>query len=169
MRKFMSILIPLALVFFLYAIVGKANCLNKENPSAPDFTIKDLYGNEISLSNYEGKVVFLNFWATWCSPCKAEIPGFVEMYEKYKDKGLTILGISLDRISENKIRDFAKKYKISYPVAKGSMALAREYESGRLLPETVIIDREGKIRHKHIGYMDKEIVEKFFLDLTEEN
>jgi cytochrome c biogenesis protein CcmG/thiol:disulfide interchange protein DsbE len=168
MKKFISILIPLALVLFVYAGAEKAISLNKDYPVAPDFTITDLFGNEISLSDYEGKVVLLNFWATWCAPCRAEIPDFIEIYEKYRDKGLVILGISLDSGNENKIRNFVKEYKISYPVAKGALSLARKYESGRLIPETIIIDREGKIRHKHTGPMSKETIEKYFLDLSKE-
>lgn len=133
---------------------------------APDFTIKGLNGQDLTLSDYQGKVIFLNFWATWCSPCKAEIPGFIEIFEKYKDRGMVIIGISLDSAGEGKIREFVEEYKITYPVAKGSMGLAREYGTGRVIPETFIIDQQGHIRHKHIGYMDKDTLESYFLELA---
>lgn len=168
MKKAVGFLLPLALVFFVCAKAENAGSLNNDDPVAPNFTIKDLEGNSLSLSDFEGKVVFLNFWATWCGPCKAEIPGFVEVYEKYKGKGMQIIGISLDRLSEEKIRDFAKEYKINYPVAKDSIDLASEYQAGRIVPETFIIDKTGKIKHRHIGYMEKEVLEKYFLDLAGE-
>lgn len=133
---------------------------------APNFKITDLNGQDISLSDYQGKVTFLNFWATWCAPCKAEIPGFIEIFEKYKDRGMVIIGISLDSVGEDKIQEFVEEYKITYPVAKGTMGLAREYGAGRMIPETFIIDKQGNIKHKHIGYMDKETLENYFLELT---
>lgn len=158
MRKATSlILLTLFLLLPLYA---------EELKPAPDFLIKDLNGQDITLSAHQGKVVFLNFWATWCPPCKAEIPGFIEIFEKYKDRGMVIIGISLDSGGENKIREFVEEYKITYPVAKGSMKLAREYGTGRVIPETFIIDQQGRIRHKHIGYMDKETLEGYFLELA---
>jgi cytochrome c biogenesis protein CcmG/thiol:disulfide interchange protein DsbE len=137
-------------------------------PSAPDFTITDLSGNELSLSDYEGKVIFVNLWATWCSPCRAEIPGFVEVYEEYKDQGMQIIGISVDDFGADKVRDFVKKYEISYPVAMYTREFIRAYEPGRAIPETIIIDKDGYIRHRHIGYMDKETLTNYFLKLAEE-
>ena len=106
----------LALAFVLAISAENAKALEKNYLSAPDFTLTDLSGNEISLSSLSGKVVFLNFWATWCPPCKKEIPGFIEIYEKHKDQGMVIVGISLDKTGTDSVRDFVGKVKITYPV-----------------------------------------------------
>ncbi len=140
----------------------------RDYPPAPDFTLKDLRGNKISLSDCRDKVVFLNFWATWCPPCQEEIPGFIELNEKYKNRGLVIIGISVDRISPKSILNFAKKHKITYPVVVSTKKIIKDYRPGNLIPVTIIIDRRGKIRHKLIGYRDKEILENIFLKLKEE-
>ncbi len=161
-------MIPFFLVFFVCAKADKGMASDGDFPSAPDFTITDLSGNELSLSDYEGKVIFVNLWATWCSPCRAEIPGFVEVYEEYKDQGMQIIGISVDDFGADKVRDFVKKYEISYPVAMYTREFIRAYEPGRAIPVTVIIDKSGLIRHRHIGYMDKETLTDYFLKLAEE-
>lgn len=168
MKKFVLLFLPIVLVFFLCAKAEKGVETENNFPAAPEFSLTDLRGNEISLSDYEGKVVFLNFWATWCPPCRAEIPGFVEVYEKYKNKGMQIIGISLDIAGVDKVLNFVKKYKINYPVAMETRELIRDYEPGRAIPVTIIIDQNGKIRHKHIGYMDKGTLERYFLKLEEE-
>jgi len=156
------------LVFFLCAEAEKDTESDNNFPLAPGFTLTDLEGNEISLSDYQGKVIFINFWATWCPPCRAEIPGFVEMYEKYKEKGIQILGISVDKTREWKVVQFAKQYKINYPVALGTREVINDYRPGQFIPSTIIIDQKGKIRHKHIGYLDKRALENYFLDLVKE-
>lgn len=168
MKKFVLLFLPIVLVFFLCAKAEKGVETENNFPAAPEFSLTDLRGNEISLSDYEGKVVFLNFWATWCPPCRDEIPGFVEVYEKYKNKGMQIIGISLDIAGVDKVLNFVKKYKINYPVAMETRELIRDYEPGRAIPVTIIIDQNGKIRHKHIGYMDKGTLERYFLKLEEE-
>ncbi len=152
--------------FSLAVKAEKAEFLEENYPPAPEFSSTDLTGNDISLSDFQGKVIFLNFWATWCPPCRAEIPGFVKVFEKYKTKGLQIIGISVDRIKPEKVLEFAKEYKINYPVIMADRDLVRKYEPGRAIPTTIIIDSQGRIRHKHIGYMDKNTLEKYFLELT---
>lgn len=168
MKKFVLLFLPIVLVFFLCAKAEKGVETENNFPAAPEFSLTDLVGNEISLSDYEGKVIFLNFWATWCSPCRAEIPGFVELYEKYENKGMQIIGISLDMAGVNKVLNFVKEYKINYPVAMATRKMYSDYEPGRAIPVTIIIDQKGKIRHKHIGYMDKGTLERYFLELEEE-
>ncbi|TES85524.1 MAG: TlpA family protein disulfide reductase [Candidatus Aminicenantes bacterium] len=168
MKRFILVLLPLVIVLFVCAKAEKASILGNNSSQAPDFTVKDLRGREISLSNYSGKVVFLNFWATWCGPCKAEIPDFIEAYKQNKDKGMEIIGISVDRISPKSVLKFAEKYKINYPVVMSTDKIQKDYEPGPYIPTTIIIDQEGKIRHRHIGYMSKEAFEGYFLKLTEE-
>jgi peroxiredoxin len=168
MKRFILVLLPLVIVLFVCAEAEKTSIFGNNSPQASDFTVKDLKGREISLSNYSGKVVFLNFWATWCGPCKAEIPDLIEAYKQYKDKGMEIIGISLDRISPKSVLKFAEKYKINYPIIMGTEKILNDYDPGPYIPTTIIIDQEGKIRHRHIGYMNKETLKSYFLKLTEE-
>ncbi len=168
MKRFILVLLPLVIVLFVCAEAEKTSIFGDNSSQASDFTVKDLKGREISLSKYSGKVVFLNFWATWCRPCKAEIPDFIEAYKQYKDKGMEIIGISVDRVSPKSVLKFAEKYKINYPVVMSTVKIIKEYEPGPYVPTTIIVDQEGKIRHRHIGYMSKETLEDYFLKLTEE-
>ena len=168
MKRFILVLLPLVMVLFVCAEAEKTSIFGNNSSQAPDFTVKDLKGREISLSNYSGKVVFLNFWATWCGPCKAEIPDLIQAYKQYKDKGMEIIGISVDRISPKSVLKFAEKYKINYPVVMSTDKIQKDYDPGPYIPTTIIIDQEGKIRHRHIGYMNKETLKSYFLKLTEE-
>lgn len=168
MKKLALLFLPLVLIFSLCANTKKGDLSDSPFSTAPAFTLTDLGGNELILSDYKGKVVFLNFWATWCPPCRAEIPGFVEAYAEYKDKGMEIIGISVDRGGLGKVFDFVKAYQINYPVVMYTTQIIRDYEPGRAIPTTIIIDKNGMIRHKHIGYMNKGTLERYFLDLAEE-
>ena len=140
----------------------------KAGTKTPLFSLQDLNEKKSELKQYRGKVVFLNFWATWCGPCRKEIPGFIEVYNEYKDKGMAIIGISLDETGLNSVLRFAEKYNINYPVAMGTNKIVKDYQLGRFIPETTIIDKNGKIRDKHIGYMDKNTLKNYFLKLVEE-
>ncbi len=168
MKKYAWILIPMALAFFVGAKADMPGMSSEDYPDAPEFTLEDLNGNKISLSNLSGKVIFLNVWATWCGPCKREIPDFIEAYEHYKDKGLEIIGISVDRISQSKVLQFAENYKINYPVAMITSKLTKDYGPFLAIPVTIIIDKNGKIRHRRIGMVNKSYVESWFLKLIEE-
>ena len=137
-------------------------------PQAAEFTLEDLQGNEISLSSLTGKVVFLNVWATWCDPCKDEIPHFIEAYDQHKTKGLEIIGVSIDDFGKNKVLKFTQEWKINYPIAMTTKQLDKDYGPFGAVPVTIIIDKNGKIRHKRIGYMDKDYLENWFFKLIEE-
>jgi len=168
MKRFKWLFFPLALVLLLAISAENATAQEKNYPDAPDFTLTDLSGNEVSLSSLNGKVIFLNFWATWCPPCRKEIPGFIEIYEKYKNQGIVVIGISVDKTGVDSVRDFVEKEKITYPVVMSTTDVVNDYKPGRFIPTTIIVDKNGKIRHKHIGYMDKDTLEKNFLDLNKE-
>ena len=167
MKRNSLIVLFCALVLLVSLVTG---CLfSQEDPSkdAPDFTLTDLDGNTISLSELKGNVVFLNFWATWCTPCKKEVPFFNDAYETHKDSGLKIIGISIDR-SEKIVKKYLEKHEFSYPVAMGKQKFLNDYEIARVVPVTVIIDKKGMLRHKVIGDLERDEIEKYFQDLNNE-
>lgn len=132
---------------------------------APDFTLFDIYGEEKNLSDFRGRVVILDFWATWCPPCKAEIPHFIELYNEYKDKGLEIIGVALDLNAEKVVRAFAEENGITYTLLLGEKEVSDLYGGIRSIPTTFVIDRKGEIRKKYVGYRDKEVFEKDIKEL----
>jgi peroxiredoxin len=124
-----------------------------ESDKLPDFTLKTLAGDEVNLRQLEGqKVVVVNFWATWCGPCRREIPDFNEVYSRYRDRGVEILGVSVDESPETVVPDFLKNNPITYPVLAGSPDLTFRY-GVRGLPTTFIIARSGKVAKKIVGMM----------------
>jgi len=154
-----SLMLLAALVFLSRAVSAV------QGQQAPDFSLKDLKGNSVTLADYKGKVVFLNFWATWCPPCRQEIPDFIKAYDKHKADGLVILGVAVsDR--ENSVKSFVERNKINYPVAMGDMKIVQDYEPGQYIPATIVIDRNGNIHDKHVGIMDISQVEKIFQELS---
>lgn len=133
-----------------------------ESAAAPDFSVKDLQGADLSLAGYKGKVLVLNFWATWCSPCRKEIPDFIEAYREYKDKGLEILGLSVDETTAPALLEWTKKTGINYPIALATPEIVRDYEPGQYIPATIIVDRAGRLRYRHTGLMDKATLVRLF-------
>ena len=129
---------------------------SKERKIAPEFTLKDSNGKPVKLSDYRGKAVVLDFWATWCGPCKVEIPWFVEFQQKYKDRGLVVLGVASGDEDWSVIQPFAKQMRINYPLVLGNDTTADLYGGIEALPTTFIIDREGRIAKIHIGLASKE-------------
>lgn len=129
---------------------------------APAFSLKDNDGNTITLESLKGKVVVLNFWATWCPPCRAEIPDFKKVYAEYKDKDVEIIGVSLDHKGWDVITPFLKKWEINYSVVLGGAKIARDYGNIRSIPTTFIIDRDGKVVDEHVGAMSEAVLVKSF-------
>jgi cytochrome c biogenesis protein CcmG/thiol:disulfide interchange protein DsbE len=122
--------------------------------AAPGFTLTDSSGAPVRLSDYKGKVVLLNFWATWCHGCKLEIPWFMEFANRYKDGGLVVIGVSMDDDGWESVKPYVEQKKMNYPVVIGNQGLAKQYGLGSM-PMTVLIDRNGKIATSTSGMVDK--------------
>lgn len=164
MIKFAKTL-PIVLVA-LTALAGAAACAPKaaESPAvpAPDFKIQDLQGRTWTLADFKGKVLVINFWATWCPPCRREIPDFIEAYADLKDRGLEILGVSVDDMAGPALLDWVRKQGITYPVALATPEMVAAYEPGDYIPATIVVDRKGVIRFRQSELMTKAALVKLF-------
>ena len=125
--------------------------------SAPSLSweLKDVSGKLVKSSDFAGKVVILDFWATWCGPCRMEIPGFIEFQKQYADKGLVVVGVSLDQDGASVVKSFMDKSGINYPVLLGDETIVSAFGGVEGIPTTFIIDRKGQIVRKHVGYAEK--------------
>ena len=138
------------------------------NMPAPVFSLKDLSGKTVTLDGLKGKVVVLNFWATWCPPCRAEVPDFVSFYNENKAKGLEIVGVSVDTNTAAQVPAFVQKNKVSYAVAMFTNKIVRDYGPIDAIPTTFIIDKTGRVRHTQVGAMDKDTLAEWFTKLSAE-
>ncbi len=123
--------------------------------AAPDFGLTDLSGKTVRLSDFKGKVVLLDFWATWCAPCRMEIPEFVQLQKQYAGKGFTLLGVALDDEGAAVVKPVAQKLGVNYPVVFGNTQVAAAYSGIQALPTTFLIGRDGKILKTYVGARDK--------------
>ncbi len=132
----------------------------REGSTAPSFSVHTLRGEEVDLASLRGRVVLVNFWATWCPPCRLEIPGFQSVYEDYKDRGFTVVGLSTDQGGESDVRAFIQQHGISYPIAMAPRAVMREYGGIDLLPQSFLIDRKGKVRKMVTGVFSEAVLRR---------
>jgi thiol-disulfide isomerase/thioredoxin len=149
-------------VFFILSMALSFGCTSKsaQTDSAPaDFTLQDISGKSVTLSDYKGKVVLLEFWATWCPPCRASVPGLEKLHKLYKDKGLVVLAVSMDEGGWDVVRSFVKEYGITYAVLKGTEDVAVHYQV-RSIPMLIVLNREGKISKQYLGFGNDEDLEK---------
>jgi peroxiredoxin len=130
---------------------------------APGWELKDVDGKPVNFSRFKGKVVVLDFWATWCGPCRAEIPGYVKLQDKYKDKGLVIIGVSLDQAGPEVVKKFIGDFHLNYQVVMGDDAVVEAFGGVDGIPTTFLIDRTGTIRDKKVGAMETAEYEKVLL------
>lgn len=163
MRKVVLVLVIVVLVVGLYetsrhhkpaSMVGSAS----SHSAAPDFSLTDLNGQPLNLATYRGKVVLLDFWATWCVPCRSEIPHFVQFQNDYRDQGFQVIGVSMDDDAKPVV-PFYQQFKMNYPVALGNEKLAESYGGILGLPVTFLIDRNGRIAAKYVGAVDISTIE----------
>ena len=162
MRKKLGF-VGMALMLTMAAVsvsCGQAQAEKKmEGEMAADFTLPGLGGKLVHLADFKGKVIILDFWATWCPPCREEIPHFIALYDKYKSKGLEIIGVALDRDGVAAVQPFAKEKGINYPIALGDEKIAQAYGGILGIPTTFVIDRQGRIVQKYVGYRDEQVFE----------
>ncbi len=128
---------------------------DKDRHQAPDFALKDVNGQTVRLSDYRGKVVLLDFWATWCGPCEIEIPWFMDLERRNKDKGFAVLGVSMDDDGWESVKPFLSHLGVNYRVVIGDSETAQLYGGVDALPTTFLIDRDGKIAAVHVGLVDR--------------
>ncbi len=129
-------------------------------PAAPNFTLKNLNNQDVSLSDYKGKLVFVNFWATWCGPCRMEIPHFIDLIDKYGDDGFVVLGIALDPREFNKVPGFVDQMGINYPILLDKSGVSQMYGGIRSIPTTFVVNREGKVVQRIVGSRPKNVFEQ---------
>jgi thiol-disulfide isomerase/thioredoxin len=122
-----------------------------ERKTAADFSLRDVDGKMVRLSEFRGKVVLVDFWATWCGPCKIMIPWFIELERKHKDKGFAVIGVSMDDDGWDVVKPFLARVNVNYRVVIGNDAVAQSYGGIEALPTAFLIDREGRIAATHVG------------------
>ena len=137
------------------ATAGKVVKDDQDRKTAPEFELKDVSGKVVRLADYKGKVVLLDFWATWCGPCGIEIPWFVDFQRRYKDRGFEVLGVSMDDDGWKSVRPYVASHKINYRVMIGSEVVSQQFGEIDSLPTSFVLDREGRIASNHVGLVDK--------------
>ena len=157
MRRTIGIIIGTALAFIGFSslspsIAAQEVCDSTGKVANLNFTVKDINGKDVDLSSFKGNVIILDFWATWCPPCRKEIPGYIELYNKYKSQGFAVVGVSVDE-SLADLKKFVKQYKINYPILIGHDRedLQRAFAPIPGYPTSFVIGRDGRICSRHTG------------------
>lgn len=150
-------MILISLLMLITAAPARSQQEAKPEPLlSPQFELKDLNGKIVRLKDYEGKVVLLNFWATWCVPCRVEIPDLVKLQKEYQSRGLQVIGVTYPDYSLRTVQRMASQLKVNYPILLGTSQLAAKYGIKEILPVTIVVDREGMIRGQILGIMELE-------------
>jgi peroxiredoxin len=139
-----------------------------ERSLAPDFNLKDASGKDVKLADLKGKVVLVNFWATWCEGCQVEIPWFVEFQKEYAGRGFVVVGISMDDDGWKSVKPWLKEKKVNYPIVIGNEGLGKQYGLDGM-PLTALVDREGRIADLHTGIVEKAATQQKIRGLLQES
>ncbi|MCC7497211.1 MAG: redoxin domain-containing protein [Bryobacterales bacterium] len=134
---------------------GNGSSSHTSRKTAADFSLRDVDGKTVKLSDFRGKVVLLNFWATWCSPCRVEIPWFIQFEQRYKDRGFAVIGIAMDDDGWNAVKPYIQAHHVNYRVVIGNDQVSAKYGGIDSLPTTLLVDRQGDIAATHIGLVSK--------------
>ena len=163
----------IALMIVAFAIAPSATAqsqtANSDTQYAPAWNLTDLQGHALSSAQFRGKVVILDFWATWCPPCRKEIPGLVALWQRYNKAGLVVVGVSMDQTGADTVADFAKRFRMTYPIALADNSIAQAYGGIDAIPTTFVIDRSGRVVSVHQGYTDEADFEREILPLLRKN
>jgi cytochrome c biogenesis protein CcmG/thiol:disulfide interchange protein DsbE len=165
-----SVRVTLVAVSLVTSVPVSANITRAAlRKDAPGFSLIDSKGASVKLSDYKGRVVLLDFWATWCTGCKVEIPWYVEFQKKYEGKGLASIGVAMDEEGWEKVKPYLAEHQINYPVVIGDLDfLSKKFGLPPSLPMTLLIDRNGKIAETHPGLVEKDVFEREILQLLQE-
>ena len=155
-KRFYILLAVLALAAWLSVYILKGDLFRESqlNQTAPNFSLSDAQGKFISLDSLRGQVVLLNFWATWCGPCQEEMPSIEALYQKYRDRGFTVLAVSVDEEGWEAIHAFLKRLPLSFMIVSDQDQSVGDLYKSLRIPETYVIDRDGKIVDKFVGPQD---------------
>ncbi len=152
--------IGLSIVILALALLTSCSHQKDAGISKLNFVLRDVDGRQVKLSDYKGKVVILDFWDTWCPPCEKEIPGFINLYSQYKDKGFQMVGIALARKGVAAVKDYINEKEVNYPVLIATNELLRAYGCCRGIPTTYVLNKKGEIYRTYVGYRDESIFKK---------
>ena len=165
-KKMISITLVFVLAFGVFLLTRNHSTeAVMEGEMMPVFQLKDVDENEFDSSQLKGKVVILDFWATWCPPCRMEIPHFQALHEKYEDKGLAVVGVSLDSEGAYVVKPFMENNKVTYTMLLAGQQIANKFGGIRAIPTTFVVDRSGKIVKKYVGYREQSVFENDIKEL----
>jgi thiol-disulfide isomerase/thioredoxin len=155
MKKTFILSVAILALFSLSKVLAD-NTPGSEGSLAPAWKLQDLDGKTVSSDDFKGKVVILDFWATWCPPCRAEIPGLIDLQKAYGKQGLMVVGVSVDQGGADVIKPFVKKFGMNYPVLVADDKVQQAFGGFDAIPVTLVIDRQGRIVKRHLGLTEKD-------------
>jgi peroxiredoxin len=155
--KTMGIALAIGAICFSIPLLSRSAAgVADQTEVAPEWSLTDMNGKTVRSTDFKGKVVILDFWATWCGPCRAEIPNFIALQKQYEKQGLVVVGVSVDEDGPDAVKPFAQKLGMNYPVVLADEKTREAFGGLEAVPTTFVIDREGRIVKEHVGFADKD-------------